>query len=127
VQPIELHEVQQALNRSSEDPRGAFGDIMPYKSKKKKSDWQRKNRAKKRAKGLRMKVSWVPFKGLEKIGTQKVKRKAAILPLKTKGTWLKKPPKRGAVATKRAARNGRKTNEIGGKHPASIRKAWRQR
>jgi hypothetical protein len=91
--------------------------MCPYKSKEKKTDWQRKDRAKKRAKGLRMRVNWVPFQGLEKIGTQKVKRKAAVLPRKTKSTWLKKP-------LKYPARNGRKPAEIT-KHSASIRKAMK--
>jgi hypothetical protein len=97
---------------------------MPYKDKRKQKkfarEWTRSKRAGKKwrgAKGLRMKVSWVPFKGLEKIGNEKVKRRAAVLPRKTKSTWLKKP-------LKYPARNGRKPAEII-KHSASIRKAMK--
>jgi hypothetical protein len=96
---------------------------MPYKDKRKQKkfarEWTRSKRAGKKWRGATRlkKPSWVPFKGLDKIGTQKVKRKAAILPLKTKGIWLKKPPKR-------SARNGRKPAEMA-KHSSSIRKAMK--
>lgn len=53
----------------------------------------RKYRKRKHDQGY--KQGWVLFKGLEKIGTQRVKRKGRMLPRKTKSTWLKKPPKYG--------------------------------
>jgi hypothetical protein len=58
---------------------------------------QSRFRARKKASGKVLR--WVPFQGLDKIGTEKVERKDRMIPLASRngrkpGTWLGKPPKR---------------------------------
>ena len=62
--------------------------------RKKASSTERVRRHRQKMKKAGYKQGWVLFKGLEKIGTQRTKRKDRMLPRRTKSTWLKKPPKR---------------------------------
>lgn len=57
---------------------------MPYKNIKKQRKFARLWMRSKRAGKL--------WKGMEKIGTQRVKRKARMLPMRKKSTWLGKAP-----------------------------------
>jgi len=62
------------------------------KKRKLKREQVKRYRDKKRSQGFRMKTTWVPFRGLEKIGTDKVKRKASMVPEKK---WTHASRKRG--------------------------------
>ena len=68
---------------------------MVYKSKRKQRKYQRDYKWASRH-GTKFKNPW---KGMEKIGTEKIVRKGRILPLRARNgrkpeTWLKKAPKR---------------------------------
>jgi len=66
---------------------------MDTRKRKLKREQLRRYRARKKAKGY--KLRWVMFEGMDKLGTEKIKRKSRMLPQK-KGTWLKKVPKHGS-------------------------------
>lgn len=57
----------------------------------------RLHRSKMRALGYR--IGWVPFKGMEAIGTERVQRYTRMIPIASRNgrkasTWLKEPPNR---------------------------------
>jgi hypothetical protein len=71
--------------------------MSPYKNIRKQRKYSRLwSRAKRAGKQFEN-----PWKGMEKITTERVKRKGRMLPVAVRngrkpGTWLKAPPKRGS-------------------------------
>ena len=71
--------------------------MSPYKKKRKQKKYPREYKWAKRHGAPFVN----PFKGMEAIGKEKIKRKGRMLPVALRngrkpGTWLKAPPKRGS-------------------------------
>jgi hypothetical protein len=88
--------------------------MSPYKKKRKQKKFQREYKW-----AIRHGTKFVnPFKGMEAIGKEKIKRKSTMLPVasrngRKKGTWLREPPKHtrppkrtGGVKRKSSFRGG---------------------